>query len=366
MVPLMKVVEYFDLDYQFSSTIGTFTIEQQGKSMIFLLGSNEVYVGDRIVHLKEKVTLDGEQIIIPADGVDLIMNQLYGKDKEKAMSWSFNGSVFTEAEKVAARKAYGRPRENTVPDSKRRRRSPGRKSDYEIKTIVIDPGHGGKDPGGIGYHSIMEKDVVLEVSKELEKELHRRFSNKEIIMTREDDHFLSLEERGEIANVVDPDRNPIFISIHANVSFVPDTYGYESYFLSIDPFGEKARDVASKENSVLYFEIDNYNEYLKEIINRIVDIEYRRESMLLAEHIQKKLGAAVSAESVDRGVKSAFFYVLKSAKMPAVLVEIGFVTNRDEALRMLKQEYQKRLIRGIADGIEDFVTDFRQTKGFTQ
>ena len=120
------------------------------------------------------------------------------------------------------------------------------------------------------------------------------------------------------------------------------------------------------ENSVLNFESENYNDYLKEIINRIVDLEYRRESIKLAEFIQNRLSGTVGLKSTDRGVKGAFFYVLKAAKMPAVLVEIGFVTNKEEALNMLKPDYQKRLAKGIAEGIGDFITTFRRTEGFTK
>jgi N-acetylmuramoyl-L-alanine amidase len=184
-------------------------------------------------------------------------------------------------------------------------------------------------------------------------------------MTRSDDVFLTLEERGSIANDVDPTRNPIFISVHANVSFAEPTQGYETYYLSLEAVGEKARDVASRENSVLSFETEGESGYVEEIINRLVDIQYRRESMLLAEYIQGGLDRRVGAEGMNRGVKGAYFYVLKESKMPAVLVEIGFVTNREEALRLQEPDYQERIARGISDGIEAFLTAFEKSEGFT-
>ncbi len=204
------------------------------------------------------------------------------------------------------------------------------------------------------------------VAKELNRELKRRLRDKDILLIRRDDTFLSLEARGEVANSIDPEKNPLFISIHANVSFTPSTKGYESYFLSIDSSDEKARDVALRENSVLEFEVENYDDHLIEIINRIVDIQYRRESMLLAEYIQNGLEKKLGNDSENRGVKSAFFYVLKSSKMPAVLVEIGFVTNEREAINMLQKDYQRRLARGISDGIEDFINTFHKSNGFTE
>jgi N-acetylmuramoyl-L-alanine amidase len=218
----------------------------------------------------------------------------------------------------------------------------------------------------MGYNGIKEKDIVLSISSELKKELERNLKGVDIIMTREDDSFVSLEQRGELANSIEPAKNPVFISIHANVSYDSDSFGYESYYLSIDSFGESARDVAMKENSVLKYEVNNYNEYLKEIINRIVDIEYRRESMLLANYIQKRLKESVGSESIDRGVKSAFFYILKTVAMPAILVEVGFVTNKKEAINLLEPEYQKKVARGIASGIEDFLVAFQTTAGFTR
>jgi N-acetylmuramoyl-L-alanine amidase len=169
-----------------------------------------------------------------------------------------------------------------------------------------------------------------------------------------------------MANSIDPGQNPIFISIHANVSFSSKARGFETYYLSLEAVGDDAREVAMRENSVLDFEIEDTDDYIGQIINRLVDIEYRRESMLLAEKIQEGIEGYVDSGSINRGVKSAFFYVLKESKMPAVLVEIGFLTNEEEAALLQQSEYQKRIVRGVADGIEAFVTVFDETEGFTK
>ena len=129
---------------------------------------------------------------------------------------------------------------------------------------------------------------------------------------------------------------------------------------------EEARDVASMENSVLGFEIENYNEYLKQIINRIVDIEYRRESMKLAQYIQSGIEVSLGNETTSRGVKSAFFYVLKAVKMPSVLIEIGFVTNSRESQNLLNPQYTDKIANGIADGIVQFTEVFSESEGFTK
>lgn len=359
-VPLTAVVETLNLDYLYSPIIGTFWIDVGADSIIFISNSNRVYIGNRIVHLKNPLQNYDDRPTVEADGVDLILQEVFGQ----AVPWKYNGSVFTLDS--GSKKRPEEPPEQNRMNTAAPKRNVRSRTDHEIKTIIIDAGHGGKDPGGIGYRGLKEKDIVLGVAEELKKELKRRLRGETIIMTREDDRFIPLEERGRMANEVEPFRNPIFVSVHANVSFTPGTSGFESYFLSIDPFGEKARDVAQKENSVLNFEIKDYNEYIQEILNRIVDIEYRRESMRLAGDIQKHLRGTIGGQSADRGVKSAFFYVLKASKMPAVLVEVGFVTNKNEAINLQTSEYQKKIAKGIALGIEDFTNDFHESKGFTE
>lgn len=354
-VPAAQVIEHFGFDFEFNPGHGTLEIKYLKNSILFLIGTNEVFINSRVEFMRDRAFLKDDQVLIPSDGVDMVIIHLV----RKKLPWVYSNGIFTVI------KTGGTERKQ-ASRLKSKRTEALRSYAYEIQAIVIDPGHGGKDPGGIGYNDINEKDIVLDVAKEVKKELMKEFRGKEIIITRGKDIFISLEERGEIANAIDPSKNPIFISIHANVSFNSNSSGYESYFLSLTPFDETARDVAVMENSVLHFEIENYNDYLKEIINRIVDLEYRRESIKLAEFIQNRLSGTVGLKSTDRGVKGAFFYVLKAAKMPAVLVEIGFVTNKEEALNMLKSDYQKRLAKGIAEGIGDFITTFRRTEGFTQ
>lgn len=359
-VPLLEIIEYFDFEYQFSPVLGTITIRNLERNIMISTGAREVYAEGRIIRLKQSVVLEGNVIQVPVEGVDAIIKELTGR----RLSWSYEDGSFGV---TRGRTLNETPRERVNTSSVAPEKvTMLRKQEYTIGAIVLDPGHGGKDPGGMGYNGIKEKDVVLRISSELKKELERKLKGVDIIMTRENDSFVPLEQRGELANSIEPARNPLFVSIHANVSYDSDSSGYESYYLSIDSFGESARDVAMKENSVLKYEINNYNEYLKEIINRIVDVEYRKESMLLANYIQKRLRESVESESIDRGVKSAFFYILKTVAMPAVLIEVGFVTHKEEAKKLLDPEYQNRVARGIASGIEDFLLTFQKTAGFTR
>lgn len=354
-VPLVQVIDYFDYAYQFNCTTGKLKVGKEEDWVIFMVGTHEVYHQDKLELLGKKVKFHQGQILVPSDGVDLIIRYLH----KRRLEWVYREGSFSVAD---GREGRSRPQR---PQS-RERLYKNSDSDYQIHTIIIDPGHGGKDPGGIGIDGVMEKEVVLGVSKEIKNELARLYRNKEIIMTREDDRFVSLGERSQIANGVPPEKNPVLVSIHANVGLNEQAKGYETYFLSLEPFGEQARDVASMENSVLAFEIENYNQHLREIINRIVDIEYRRESMQMAGYIQEQLNVSIGKYTENRGVKSAFFYVLKEVKMPSVLVEIGFVTNKKETRNLMREDYQYKIARGIALGIDDFVDTFNRTRAFTR
>jgi N-acetylmuramoyl-L-alanine amidase len=354
-VPVDAIVETFELDFSFDAATGMLTLGKEGKQAQFVPGTRSVFLQNDILHLQSPVRIDEGMALIPADGLDVVLRRILGR----SVRWSYiEGQLKTGQDAVVSQRAPG--------EAQKRFRTAKASGAHDIQTIIIDPGHGGKDPGGVGYRGIKEKDIVLSVSLAVYEELRRKFRDKNVLITRESDVFLSLEERGRFSNTTDPNENAIFISIHANASYDPDSQGFETYYLSYSPLDEEARSVASMENSVLTYENENYDEYLMEIINRIVDVEYRRESMRLASYIQKHLGSVIGKESVNRGVKSAFFYVLKSSKMPGALVEIGFVTNKEESMQMLQDDYQKKIARGITEGISDFISEFRRTEGFTK
>jgi N-acetylmuramoyl-L-alanine amidase len=372
-VPARLVEERFGFRHAFAFSAGTYEILHGEKSVLFVVGTGEAYLGDRAALLGERVTLSGTDIILPAEAVDLVLLHLLGK----RVGWRYENGTFTAPGPGASKAptpgvdsaSRGSTSRGGSPPTKQK--SPGgrtaavSKGTGDVLAVVLDPGHGGKDPGGVGYRGIKEKTLVLNTALDIQRELRKKLPGKEIILTRSDDSFITLEERSEAANSLDPSKNAVFVSVHANVSLDPKARGFESYYLSVDSYDETSREVASMENSVLSFEMDNYSTYLREIINRIVDVEYRRESSMLAGFIQDRMGGSLGRESVDRGVKNAFFFVLKSVKMPSVLVEMGFVTNSEEAERMLDADHRKKIARGIADGIVEFTTVFRRTQGFT-
>ena len=218
-----------------------------------------------------------------------------------------------------------------------------------IKTVVIDPGHGGDDTGAVGPTGIREKEITLAVAKKLKNLLSKRFN---IILTRSEDIFIPLEERTKIANENSAD---LFISIHTNAAFKRGANGVETYFLSFDFSDEDARRVAAFENRVAGIEgnmqtkdMDN----LKAILMDMTQTEYLNESSQFAGIIQDNLSSALGGE--NRGVKQAPFFVLIGAACPSVLIEAGFITNPQDERKLSSNEVQGIIADSIAKSISTF------------
>jgi N-acetylmuramoyl-L-alanine amidase len=223
----------------------------------------------------------------------------------------------------------------------------------EIKRIVIDPGHGGKDPGAIGPSGLREKDVNLEISRILKGLLEDRLG-VEVILTREDDRFITLDERARVANQASAD---LFLSIHCNAA--PKgrrkAGGVETYFLSVAKTDE-ARAVEARENASIRFELDDRAAYdfddVSLILWDLAQNEFLKESQKLAEVIQG--GLVGSVEIQDRGIDQAGFFVLNGVYMPSVLIECAFISNVEEEAMLKTSQFRRRLAEGILRGVEAF------------
>jgi N-acetylmuramoyl-L-alanine amidase len=218
----------------------------------------------------------------------------------------------------------------------------------KIGRIVIDPGHGGHDTGTIGRGGLMEKDLVLRVAHDLKRLLEDKLG-AEVILTRDDDTFISLEERTAIANQA---RADLFVSIHANSSSSRVTSGVETYYLDF-AHNEAEREIAARENAS---NVRNVRD-LQSLVRMLQD-EKSKESRELAAILQKKLyGGArqLFPTARNRGVRSAPFVVLIGANMPSVLAEVAFISNpRDE--KVLKQEANRaQLAQALFAGIESYM-----------
>tara|TARA_Y100000590_G_scaffold366758_1_gene426325 strand:- start:2347 stop:3792 length:1446 start_codon:yes stop_codon:yes gene_type:complete len=227
-----------------------------------------------------------------------------------------------------------------------------------IDTIVIDPGHGGKDPGAIGVNNIQEKDITLDISKQLGKMIERNLGMR-VIYTRQEDVFVPLWKRTQIANNSDAD---LFLSIHANASHPhSSTKGFETYLLRIGKTAA-AVEVAKRENETIKLEEKNH-QYIdfsdaKRIVASMTQNSAMKSSEFLAEAIQKNLSERI--DSKDRGVKQAGFHVLVGATMPNALIEVGFVTNKQEAAQLKKSQYKREIAKGIFEAVLDFKNKYER------
>jgi N-acetylmuramoyl-L-alanine amidase len=234
-----------------------------------------------------------------------------------------------------------------------------------VAAILIDPGHGGKDSGAIGYfpgkdgeQRLLEKDVVLDVAKGLYRMLSSAYPDKQIFLTRDNDRYLKLEERTEIANNVDLGKNEaiIFVSIHANAAFNRNAKGYEVWVLP----GDYRRTLIDNN------ELDDESRAIAPILNVLLEEEYSIESVALARNVLQGFDAQVGDVTENRGIREESWFVVRKAKMPSILIELGYLTNREEARLLSDESYLRKLTMGIYTGIRSFVADFESTKGFTE
>ena len=221
----------------------------------------------------------------------------------------------------------------------------------DIKTIVIDPGHGGKDPGnlGTGRYEKNEKEIVLDVSLQLGKYISDSFPDLEILYTRKDDSYPTLKQRTDFANKNNAD---LFISIHCDAFTKSSACGTSSHVMGLD-YSEKNLRVVKKENSVIYLE-DNYKEDYEGfdpnstesyIVFSLTQNTYLDNSILFAQYVQEEFKNKVNRE--DRGVRQSPFWVISRTNMPSVLIELGFLTCPDEEDFLHSEDGQTYLASAI-------------------
>jgi N-acetylmuramoyl-L-alanine amidase len=219
-----------------------------------------------------------------------------------------------------------------------------------VHRIVIDPGHGGKDPGTINrLLGMKEKDITLDIGKRLNAILNEH-KDLEIILTRPRDEYVPLEERAAIAN---SNQGDIFVSIHTNSAPRREARGVESYYLNVtaDPW---AMQVAAQENAMSRKSMAE----MRTILDQIMQNSKISESRALSQSIQESMIANLKRrydDINDLGVKKAPFYVLLGAEMPSALVEVSFLSNREEALRLNSPEYRQSVAAGLYLGIINFI-----------
>jgi N-acetylmuramoyl-L-alanine amidase len=307
---------------------------------------------EKRIQEKDKERIDSDKSTIIAKGSmgdkkNVILNNSARKDDQ-----SLDPNVSEKASKKIPQK------EKKQSYNPLQKYSDSRIDQKKKKIIVLDPGHGGPDDGASGLYGLLEKEFVLDVSlkvKALVDEYNTAKSEKkiELLLTREEDIFLSLSERTEFANKYNAD---IFISLHSNASPKKDAYGLEVFYL--DSSGDKAaRRLAMRENLAGSDRKANHttaDDDLDFMLSDLIQSSKKPDSILLAKTLNTSL-ISVLSKTWKRvrtlGVKKAPFYVLVGAHMPCILIELFFIDNQNDAEMMKNSAFRKEVAKGIFEGI---------------
>jgi len=218
-----------------------------------------------------------------------------------------------------------------------------------MRRIIIDAGHGGRDPGAVGCHGLQEKDVVLDITRRLVSSL--RAKGFEVTLTRSGDEFISLEKRTEIATAAEVD---MFVSIHANSCTSRYVDGIEVFYLR-DLTWQEHREPQRKRNHEILFERLTMQKDHKQVRAIVQDLLYEKKieaSRFFADLVAKDLSRVTNAE--NRGAKQAAYFVLRNTLIPAILVEVGFLSNSHEEGLLRKISYRQAIAESLADSIYTF------------
>ena len=317
-VPLISACRAFGVDWDWDSVSRKITLTKNGSFLILMVGSSTYSIDGKIGRFKGKIEFSKGIVLVPKGFV-------YG-------DWWLGVPEIKPVKRIVR---------------------------HRINTIVIDAGHGGKDPGAVGRSGLKEKEVALDIARYLQELLSGYGITA--ILVRTNDRFVSLGNRARFANKNNAD---FFISIHTNAHRDRRARGFEVFWLS-EPTDDHARAVAARENAALKME-NNSSDFIDSQDPTRWDLEVtenRRESFGLADSIVRAMSRNLSIR--NRGVKTARFYVLKGVYAPAVLVEVAFISNPSEEAKLKTDSYRRKLARVICEGIVSYKKEYDRTNGFT-
>ncbi len=302
---LQDLCRSHNIDWDWDSVSQIVTLSRGALRARAMVGSDMVALGKEKITLSAPLKRQKNVVIVPADF------------KRKVIDW------LSEAADRSVRK---------------------------FRTIMIDAGHGGKDPGAIGNSGIKEKTVVLEIAKHLRQDLEGK--GFKVVMTRDSDEFISLPDRARMANSSKAD---LFVSIHANSSRTKSVDGMEIYFLkNLDHAALKDVQKETNYQDVLErFSMDRIPE-LNQVVIDMLYVHKQDESRKLAGYLSKNATGII--DSADRGIKAAGFYVLKNTLIPAILIEVGFLSNHAEEDMLATSAYRQKIADGLAQYIANYAT----------
>ena len=322
-LPVLTFCDYYNLDWNWDLVSQRIEIKRNGQSVVLRPNSKLALLNNSAREFNDKIEYKNGMAYIPVESAIYISRRVLGL------------------------------REEPIPG----------KITHRINSVVIDPGHGGKDPGAVSRYGTREKDVVLDVSKRIKRELEK--NGVKVYMTRENDTFIPLGERPKVAEKKKAD---LFISVHANASRASRVNGFEVYYLS-EATDDNARAIAAAENASLQYENNVKSAENGELSKdpTLWDLkltEQRRQSKGLAYYICNISSDALSMKKL--GVKGARFAVLKGAEVPAVLVEIGFLTNKSEESKLKSSAFREKIADAVAKSIISYKKEYERTNGFSR
>ena len=334
-LPAEPLLDQLGAHTVWSATAGRLTVTHENNVAAATLFSDVALINGRLLPLGATPRFIGGRLCLPVSFFEQVLPKLLGKSVKLT-------GLTPSAPPPVVLQPYVEP----PPDA-----APGRRhAMLSLRKIVLDAGHGGHDTGARSPQGLNEKDVNLALALKLAKKLRRR-TNLEVVLTRHDDTFIPLPERTRIANEAGAD---LFMCLHANGAYSQTATGFEVYFLSARASDARAAALARLENSAeaLGGAVDGLpagGDDLSAIFHDLIRTENLAASQRMAVAIQARLDLAMNIE--NRGVKQAPFYVLVGAQMPAVLVEVGFMSNPDEAAMLFRPEVQDRIVDALYDAI---------------
>ena len=320
--------------------------------MTFSANSSFVQVNQQTVHLLNNIIIKEGNFYLPANSFNILTDYYF----TPTVFYNKENNNFSILPFTKAATTINTIKKDTVIYDDIYINNKDKNQKWSINTIVLDAGHGGKDPGAIGYYNIHEKNIVLDITNELGRYITKNHPNIEVIYTRTDDTFLGLRDRTNIAN---ESKGQIFISVHANASTAKSARGFEIFLLGPNSVDE-AMEVTLRENASIAFE-DNQEQYKLEnqIIASLSQTTFLKESEKLALFIENNVKKELPKTRI-RGIKQAGFHVLVGASMPNLLVEVGFISNKSEAKLLNKSSYRRQMARGIFNGISDYIAYYEK------
>lgn len=360
---LQEIKRIYDAKVHWYPVSGKVLLNLDGKKVEFFIETKKITINGISRKLENPIRLVDDKVYLP---IDFLQGQVWQKVSGGRTLWDWNLKTFTFTRKPLPEVSSGIASQTTdftvspLVETSSAAVAVGveieptslteEKKRNNVVKIVIDPGHGGKDPGAISRRGTREKELNLLIAKELARVLAEDYGYR-VILTRKDDTFVPLFNRAEIANQKHAD---LFVSIHCNSSISRRLNGFEIYFLSEKATDSEAQAVALRENAVIALEdVPLWKQ--KEIERILWSMEtntFLNQSSGLAGVITQRIEKKMDIDNPR--VKQATFSVLRGARMPAILVEVGYLSHRNEESRLRTRKYREQIVRNLAEGIHSY------------